>query len=411
MSDTYENFMIYELDDSGERAKLDVTEDQFRENNGSNVLHSAQVVVIVKEDLRRIYIWKGAKSPVRKRFISSRVASALQEELINLAAFHRCKIVSVDQGDEVNDFLNAFHFESMAVEEKLADMRYIRNVEREKMIDQGIVPDTSPKVVKVEKKEETYVSPALQEMQKTKSTQPPPKPQKSVPKPKSSAPAPKPRSITPTHKQTYQPPPMSTKSSSQQSIGLSEDEQKSIKEKILNNEVPEGFKRQNLVLGHTLYGAVTKKVNVFGKSIEEAEWDKVTNLPKDTIEIDTHKIRVYFNQEKGIVEAIEILQDDDKIISSPSKKTVSKKSDTNEPIPKKPVKEEEITVSTELVDYNSWTVKELKNYCSTHSIDLPTSARKADIINFIKEFNNGSSKGKSTSSRRRELPKIPSKTK
>ena len=321
MSDTYENFMIYELDDSGERAKLDVTEDQFRENNGSNVLHSAQVVVIVKEDLRRIYIWKGAKSPVRKRFISSRVASALQEELINLAAFHRCKIVSVDQGDEVNDFLNAFHFESMAVEEKLADMRYIRNVDREKMIDQGIVPDTSPKVVKVEKKEETYVSPALQEMQKTKSTQPPPKPQKSVPKPKSSAPAPKPRSITPTHKQTYQPPPMSTKSSSQQSIGLSEDEQKSIKEKILNNEVPEGFKRQNLVLGHTLYGAVTKKVNVFGKSIEEAEWDKVTNLPKDTIEIDAHKIRVYFNQEKGIVEAIEILQDEDKIISSPSKKT------------------------------------------------------------------------------------------
>ena len=410
MSDTYENFMIYELDDSGERAKLDVTEDQFRENNGSNVLHSAQVVVIVKEDLRRIYIWKGAKSPVRKRFISSRVASALQEELINLAAFHRCKIVSVDQGDEVNDFLNAFHFESMAVEEKLADMRYIRNVDREKMIDQGIVPDTSPKVVKVEKKEETYVSPALQEMQKTKSTQPPPKPQKSVPKPKSSAPAPKPRKATPTPKQTYQPTPERTPRPSQQSIGLSNDEQKSVKEKILNNEVPEGFKRQNLVLGHTLYGAVTKKVNVFGKSIEEAEWDKVTNLPKDTIEIDAHKIRVYFNQEKGIVEAIEILQDEDKIISSPSKKTVSKKSDTNEPIPKKPVKEEEITVSTELVDYNSWTVKELKNYCSTHSIDLPTSARKADIINFIKEFNNGSSKGKSTSSRRRELPKIPSKT-
>ncbi len=403
MSDAYENFMVYELDDSGERVKLDVTEDQFRENNGSNVLHSAQVVVIVKEDLRRIYIWKGAKSPVRKRFISSRVASALQEELINLAAFHRCKIVSVDQGDEVNDFLNAFHFESMAVEEKLADMRYIRNVEREKMIDQGIVPDTSPKVVKVEKKEEAHVSPALQEMQKTRSTQPPPKTQKAGPMPKSRAPTPKP-------KQTYQPPPERTSSPSQQSIGISNDEQKSIKEKILNNEVPEGFKRQNLILGHTLYGAVIKTVNVFGENIEEEEWDKVTSLPKDTIEIDAHKIRIYFNQEKGIVEAIEILQDDNKLISSPSKKPVSKKSDTKKPIPKKPVKEEEITASTELVDYNSWTVKELKNYCSTHSIDLPASARKANIIQFIKEFNNGSSKGKSTSSKRRELPKIPSKT-
>ena len=386
-----------------------MTEDQFRENNGSNVLHSAQVVVIVKEDLRRIYIWKGAKSPVRKRFISSRVASALQEELVNSAAFHRCKIVSVDQGDEVDDFLNAFQFESMAVEEKLADMHYIRNVEREKMIDQGIVPDTSPKVVKVEKKEETYVSPALQEIQKTRSTQPPPKTQKAVPKPKSSTPAPKPRSVTPTPKQTYQLPPERTPNPSQQSIGLSNDEQKSVKEKILNNEVPEGYKRQNLILGHTLYGAIIKKVNVFGKSIEEEEWDMVTNLPKDTIEIDAHKIRVYFNQEKGIVEAIEILQDEDKTISSPPKKPDSQKAHTNKPIPEKPVKEEEITASTELVDYNSWTVKELKNYCSTHSIDLPVSARKADILKVVKEYDNGSSKGKSTSSRRRELPKIPSK--
>lgn len=410
MSNTYENFMIYELDDSGERTKLDVTEDQFRENNGSNVLHSAQVVVIVKEDLRRIYIWKGAKSPVRKRFISSRVASALQEELIHSAAFHRCKIVSVDQGDEVNDFLNAFQFQSMSVEEKLADMRYIRNVEREKMIDQGIVPDTSPKVVKVEKKEETYVSPALQEIQKTRSTQPPPKTQKAVSNPKSSTPAPKPQIVTPTPKQTYQPPPERISNPSQQSIGLSNDEQKSIKERILNNEVPEGFKRLNLILGHTLYGAVIKKVNVFGENIEEEEWDKVTNLPKDAIEIDAHKIRVYFNQEKGIVEAIEILQNDDKVISPPPKKSRSKKSAPSKPIPKKPVKEEEITASTELIDYTSWTVKELKNYCSTNSIDLPASARKANIIQFIKEFNNGSSKGKSTSSRRRELPKIPSKT-
>ena len=151
-------------------------------------------------------------------------------------------------------------------------------------------------------------------------------------------------------------------------------------------------------------------MNVFGKSIEEEEWDKVTNLPEDTIEIDAHKIRVYFNQEKGIVEAIEILQDEDKIISPPPKKPGSKKSDSKTPIPKKPVKKEETTASTELIDYNSWTVKELKNYCSTHGIDLPGSARKANIIQFIKEFNNGSSKGKSTSSKRRELPKIPSKT-
>ena len=102
MTEAYDYFMIYELDDSGERIRISATEDEFREDNGSKFLDPEQVLVIVKESLRRIYIWKGAKSPVRKRFISSRIAGALQEELVKNAAYHRCKIVSVDQGDEVD---------------------------------------------------------------------------------------------------------------------------------------------------------------------------------------------------------------------------------------------------------------------------------------------------------------------
>jgi len=129
MTEAYDFFMVYELDDSGDKIRLAATEEEFVVDNGQNFLHPEQVLIIVKESIRRIYIWKGAKSPVRKRFISSRVGGALQEELVKNAAFHRCKIVSVDQGDEVREFLNAFRFESMPVEEKLADMRYIRNIE------------------------------------------------------------------------------------------------------------------------------------------------------------------------------------------------------------------------------------------------------------------------------------------
>ena len=127
----YETFMVYELDDSGERGKLEVND----ESEIEELLNPEQVFVIVKEELRRIYIWKGAKSPVRKRFISSRVAQALQEELVKVAAFHRCKIVSVDQGSEPEEFLNVFDLESMPVTEKLADMRYIRNIDRQKIED------------------------------------------------------------------------------------------------------------------------------------------------------------------------------------------------------------------------------------------------------------------------------------
>ncbi|TFG28529.1 MAG: hypothetical protein EU532_04970, partial [Promethearchaeota archaeon] len=168
MTEAYEYFMVYELEDSGERIRLTATEEDFKENNGSNFLHPEQVLVIVKEDIRRIFIWKGAKSSVRKRFISSRVAGQLQEELVKNAAFHRCKIVSVDQGEEVDEFLNTFRFESMPVEEKLADMRYIRNIDREKMYDQGVIPDEGPKFVKIEQKPKEHIAPALQELEKEK---------------------------------------------------------------------------------------------------------------------------------------------------------------------------------------------------------------------------------------------------
>ncbi|MFX1312311.1 MAG: hypothetical protein ACFFHD_06830, partial [Promethearchaeota archaeon] len=117
-----ETFMVYELDDSGERRELNITQDQIED-----ILNPEQVLVIVREDLRRIFIWKGGKSPVRKRFISSRVAQTLQEELRKDSRYHRCKIVSVDAGDEPVEFLDAFQLESMEVTERLPDMRYVRN--------------------------------------------------------------------------------------------------------------------------------------------------------------------------------------------------------------------------------------------------------------------------------------------
>jgi len=222
----YETFMVYELDDSGERVKVDIAEEQLQEN-----LHPEQVLVIIREDLRRIFIWKGPKSPVRKRFISSRVAQTLQEELMKDSRYHRCKIVSVDAGDEPSEFLNAFRLESMEVTERLADMRYVRNIERERM-EQATITDVAPKVSKPQPEEE-YYSPALQDTSNevvisSYAT--------SVPK------------LTRVSKPT----------------GISEQQQKTIKEKILKTEISDGYKRLNLILGHTLYAAVSKTAKVFG---------------------------------------------------------------------------------------------------------------------------------------------------
>jgi len=317
----YETFMIYELDDSGERVRLDISV----ESEVEEILHPEQVVVIVKEDIRRIFIWKGAKSTVRKRFISSRVAQGLQEELVKGAAFHRCKIVSVDQGSEPVEFLNVFGLESMPVTEKLADMRYIRNIDRQKMMDQGIVPEEGPKVVKVDtekEKPEEYYSPALEELDTGADN----KGVVSIPSPKNK---------TPIKSRPYVSPSKRAYPSSRVKVGTSESEKKKIMKKILDTEVPNTHKRLNLILGHTLYGAVSKKVKVLGKTVEETDWEPVKKIPKDMIQLEEHIIRAYLDQDKGIVEAIEILEKEDTEEIPPEKNSSPKKSPEKKPSAKK----------------------------------------------------------------------------
>jgi hypothetical protein len=159
-------------------------------------------------------------------------------------------------------------------------------------------------------------------------------------------------------------------------------------DKILENDVPVNFKRLNLIVGTTLFGAVSKKSSVFGKEVEaEEEWQQVTDVPEGSIEIDDHKVRVYFDADKGIVEAVEILAKDGEAAprKTPAKKAVEKKTESER-------------------DYKSMTVKALKSYCNENDIILPAQAKKADIIKIIKE----SGSGAKPKSGRRQLPKIPS---
>ena len=117
--------MIYnleELEDTGIRTLIE----NITRQTLQSTLHSKQVLIIVRRDLKKIFIWKGSASPVKKRFISSRVASTLRDELEE-----NCRIISVDQGDEAQEFLNAFGLESMPVTEVLEDIYYERNSEKE----------------------------------------------------------------------------------------------------------------------------------------------------------------------------------------------------------------------------------------------------------------------------------------
>lgn len=306
MTETYANFMVFELEDTGERQQLEISEKEFRQNNGNGVLHPYQVAIIIKEDLRRIYIWKGFTSSVRKKFIASRVASELQQELVTNAGFHRCKVISVDQGDEPSEFLNAFGFEKQKVQE-VAEIEQLD-------VKSGL---------KLKTQETHQKNPPIKQMNNSKSI------------------------VSKSFKQVK-----------------SEKKSREIFEKIIQNEVPKNYKRKNVLTGQNiLYGEIFKKANIFGEIIEEREWQPVTNLPNEIFELEGHKLRIYFNNKIGMIEAIEVLETSDGISK-----------------PKKEDKEEG------KIEYDKWTVKQLKEFCKKNDISVPSSYRKADIVHLVKEF-------------------------
>lgn len=323
MAETYENFMVYGLESTGEKVNLNLTEEEFRADNGQNILNPHQVLVIVKEDLRRIYIWKGVNSHVRKKFIASRIAAELQNDLVVKAHFHRCKIISVDQGDEPDEFMRAFGLSSVEVPNILEiDSKEYKEVHA----------STIKEVAEISDKEVHRWS------------GPPP-----------------------TLNGAIEPPIMEIKAEKEISQKVIQQptppkiENEHLIEKIVNNEVPANFKRQNLILGNfQLYGAAVKTANVFGEEVEETVWEPVNSIPKGPIELTNRTIRLYTNGSSGKIEGIEILQKLD------APKIVRKVSE---------IKDE--------IDYNTWTVSNLKLYCKKNNIRVPSSYRKAQIIELI----------------------------
>jgi hypothetical protein len=375
MAETYENFMIFGLESTGEKVKLDVSEDEFRANNGQNILNPHQVLVIVKEDLRRIYIWKGVNSHVRKKFIASRIASELQNDLVVKGHFHRCKIISVDQGDEPLEFMRVFGLEPVKLPEVLErDSEEFRQIhattikEVSEISDKAVHKWTGPPPVM---NDETEIPVEVKKEEEEKTIY----------------------EFKPSFKPTKL-------------------DNKNMLEKIVNNKVPTNFKRQNLLLGNfQIYGAVVKKAKVFGEEVEEVEWEPVNSVPEGPIELKDRTIRLYTNGKSGTIEGIEILQklDTPKIVRKVTEikdeidynawtvsnlKLYCKENNIHVPSSYRKVQIIDLILKgptqesvDKWVDYNRWTVKQLKEYCNENNIKVLASYRKADLVKLVKEHN------------------------
>ncbi len=305
----YQEFLCYALENDGTHKEMEIEEDQIEEK-----LHPDDVLIFIKQDMRRLWIWKGPKAPVRKRFISSRVAAKIQEEIRRESGRH-LKIVSVDAGDEPTEFLSTFNLDSMETTEKINDMVYIRNIERDRLKEEEI-----KKTVQKTKSDDEYWSPILEETEDSTTVH------SSI----LSESAPTPRLQTSTH--SY---PRDIPSKRKQS---KKDDQEIII-KILESEPPKGMTRVNIIVGTRLYAPSKKTSEVFGEKIETETWEIVSKLPKDVIDFTTKQIRVYTDKDTGEIQATVVYKKDQKP-TKPEESVANTSAKTKRELPKIPSTEE-----------------------------------------------------------------------
>ena len=325
--DDYKDFKCFRLLDDGDREEIpDIEPENIQELFGTD-----KVLLLVRYDLRRLFIWKGPRSPVRKRFISSRVGAQLQQESAKVAM--HLKIVSVDAGDEPIEFLRAFNLEPYEVDEieRIEDMYYLRNEERRKLEEEAIAATIKKKK---EKKKEEYWSPVLEEQKRMEQMQ---KAKAKAISSKSKAPVPGKKEIKVKKKATpikSRQQPVARKKFSEHIPSmdtLTEDAEKLILKEILKQDSPKEFKRLNIIIESSLYGPKKVTSELFGKKVESVEWDRIKKIPEGSFDIESGQLRIHAKDNK--IQAIEVYEKkkgkeeskEKKQENKPAKKTTKRK--------------------------------------------------------------------------------------
>ncbi|MHA1776795.1 MAG: hypothetical protein ACTSWC_08460 [Promethearchaeota archaeon] len=314
----YKEFRAFQLTNEGDSEEIDISIEDVKD-----LFTSEGVFLLVRYDIRRIFIWKGPRSPVRKRFISSRVGSKIQEES---AKFGRhLKIVSVDAGDEPLEFLRAFNLQSYEVSEneKPEDMYYLRNEERRKLEEEELLKGTKSK----KKEEQEYWSPLLEEQKHLKEMEKMKKAafqgssesdgstkKTSHRKEKTiiSNPIPKRKSHSPSYF-----------SKKHESPNLNKEIENEILDLILETQPPENLNRMNIIIGNSVYSPKRMISMLFGKEVEEIKWSKMENIPDGNIDIASNLLRIYCKNNQ--VQGIEIYQKKKNTNKKSSKEKAEKK--------------------------------------------------------------------------------------
>ncbi len=77
-----------------------VLEDGTLDEENAFLPESMKVVILVDDQFKRIFLWKGANSGIKKKFIGSRAAAELRKTYYGFA--YRLSVI--EEGDETQEF-------------------------------------------------------------------------------------------------------------------------------------------------------------------------------------------------------------------------------------------------------------------------------------------------------------------
>lgn len=281
------SYVVHSVLDEGELETISVS------GQIKDVLNSDMVALIVDEEKKQIWIWKGETARVRRKFIAARKSQDLRGEL-GLSF----RVDSIDQGSEPNEFINLIG----------GPVSKAPEISEFVPTEQPVAPKPVAKPMKTSKPAST-----IQPVQKPPTIQEPPqiKPQpkaKPQPKPKVTKPTPKITQPIP----TIEPISISTPTSEISEISSSiqnlpvEDSVKQIIAIIDQKEIPPNYEREIVVIGPYVFSIIESKKTFLGQEKIEHKWDLFSDLPEGDFLAKDYTARMIVNE--GRIMAVEFLK-------------------------------------------------------------------------------------------------------
>jgi hypothetical protein len=264
-----------------------------------------EVFIIVEENMRKIFIWKGEQAPVRRKFISAKAAQQMRQEKYGMVY----RIESLDPGLEGNDFLSIFGGVA-TTSESTSPSRLETNVYTTPATTPTPAPKRAPATTPTPAPKRAPATTPTPAPKRAPTTTPTPAP-KRVP---ATTPTPAPKSAPtttpipiPTREPTTAPTARIVKETEVVVTGTVQTTTTPIEDvttKLSELEIPPEMEREIIIIGSTVFSAIKEHLALFSKDVVKLE--PMDDLPSGVFPADQYQVRLFI--EEGRVLFTELLR-------------------------------------------------------------------------------------------------------